>query len=83
MYTTEVNLLLNKKCLCLALAVIIGLSCFLFPNAKANLTVSAADEVVEVSVDDYNMRYSKMMAVSILLYITTQVRIKKSQFPKR
>ena len=52
MYTTEVNLLLNKKCLYLALAVIIGLSCFLLPNAKSNLTVSAADEVVEVSVDD-------------------------------
>lgn len=52
MYTIEVNLLLNKKHLCFVLALIIGLGCFLFPDTEANLSASAADEVVEVSVDD-------------------------------
>ena len=52
MYTIEVNLLLNKKHLCFVFALIIGLGCFLFPDTEANLSASAADEVVEVSVDD-------------------------------
>lgn len=52
MIYTEVKYLNKHKVLCFALALVLTIACFLFPGSKADLTASAADEVVEVSPED-------------------------------